>query len=256
MRNLKVEICYKGSRYHGYQYQINALSIQELLEKAASKILQENVRINGCSRTDTGVHANSYFFNVLTDSKIQCEGFVKGMNTMLPNDIAVLYCTDENEDFHARFSSVGKHYIYKIWNGKVRNPFYENAALMYPYKLADDKLREAAGIFEGTHDFTSFCAAASDVLDKTRTVYKINVNRNGNLVEIDFFGDGFLHNMVRIIVGTMLFYNEGKFTLEDLKSMLKVPDRTKAGKTASADGLYLNKVYYNKEEMQSDIAGG
>lgn len=156
MRNLKVEICYNGTRYHGYQYQINAYTVQEAVEKALAKIMQESVRISGCSRTDTGVHARSYFFSFTTESDIPCGGLVKGMNTLLPNDIAVKACTEETEEFHARFSSVGKRYIYKIHNGKVRDPFSENLALMYCYGLDDEKLRRCARYFEGTHDFSAF----------------------------------------------------------------------------------------------------
>lgn len=255
MRNFKVEICYDGSRYHGYQFQINALSIQEVLEKAVCTVLNEQVRISGCSRTDTGVHAEQYFFSVLHNSRISCNGFTKAMNTMLPKDIAVLNCEEVSEDFHARFSSKGKKYIYKIWNGSVRNPFYEKRALMYPYTLDEDKLRECADLFIGRHDFTSFCSTASAVEDKVRTVYRIDVERNGDMVEVSFIGEGFLHNMVRIMVGTMLFYNEGKFTLNDIKDMLEVPDRTKAGKTASPDGLYLYRVYYDNE-IEKDLTDG
>lgn len=253
MRNLKVEICYNGTRYHGYQYQINAYTVQEAVEKALAKIMQESVRISGCSRTDTGVHARSYFFSFTTESDIPCGGLVKGMNTLLPNDIAVKACTEEAEEFHARFSSVGKRYIYKIHNGKVRDPFSENLALMYCYGLDDEKLRRCARYFEGTHDFSSFCASASDVEDKTRTIYKTDVRRSGDEVEIEFIGDGFLHNMVRIMVGTMIFYNEDKFDDNYIKSLFEIPDRTRAGKTAAACGLYLDKVYYDETELKNDI---
>ena len=247
MRNFKVKICYDGSRYHGYQYQINALSIQEVLEKAVSTLLNNPTRIFGCSRTDTGVHANEYYFSVEHESGISTDGFTKGMNTLLPKDIAVISCEEVDSDFHARFSSNGKRYVYKIWNGKVRNPFYENRALMYPYPLDLAKLKECADKFIGTHDFTSFCATASAVEDKVRTVYCIDIAKNDDMVEITFIGDGFLHNMVRIMVGTMIFYNEGKFTLTDIDNMFVNPDRKKAGKTAFSGGLYLDKVYYDED---------
>lgn len=253
MRNFKVKICYDGSRYHGYQYQINALTIQEILEKAVCTVLNEQVKINGCSRTDTGVHAKQYFFSVLHNSSISSDGFIRGMNTMLPKDIAIIDCVEVSNEFHARFNSIGKRYVYKIWNGKTRNPFYENRALMYEYPLDIKKLGECADCFVGTHDFTSFCNTASQVEDKIRTVYRIDVNKENEMVEITFIGDGFLHNMVRIMVGTMIFYNEGKFSLEEITDMLKNPDRTKAGKTAFAGGLYLDKVYYNEEELKKDI---
>lgn len=253
MRNFLVEICYDGTRYHGYQYQINALTVQEVVENAVSTILNEQVRISGCSRTDTGVHAKQYFFSVLHNSDISPDGFVRGMNTMLPKDIAVVGCKEVAEDFHARFNSKGKKYVYKIWNGKTRNPFLENRALMYGYPLDIEKLGECANLFIGTHDFTSFCSTASFVEDKTRTVYRIDVKKNGDMVDITFIGEGFLHNMVRIMVGTMIFYNEGKYSLDDIRDMLNAPDRRKAGKTAFAGGLYLEKVYYDEEEIKKEI---
>ena len=252
MRNFKVEICYDGTNYHGYQYQINAITVQEVLEKAVCTVLNTDVRINGCSRTDTGVHARQYFFSVLHSSSISTDGFLRGLNTLLPKDIAVISCEEVDESFHARFNSTGKRYVYRIWNGKVRNPFYENRALMYQYPLSLDKLRECASLFIGTHDFTSFCSTASEVEDKVRTVKKIDITKNGDMVDITFIGDGFLHNMVRIMVGTMIFYNEGKFTKEQILDMFSCPDRKKAGKTAFGGGLYLDKVYYDDFDIKGE----
>jgi tRNA pseudouridine38-40 synthase len=246
MRNLKVRISYNGARYHGYQIQNNANSIQKTVESAIKTLIGENVSINGCSRTDTGVHAKEFVFNFKTESHIPCSGFVKGMNALLPMDIAVLFCEEVSDNFHARFDSKGKEYLYRINCSAVRNVFAENLALHYPYKLDYDKMRSAARLLCGTHDFAAFCKAeAKEHLATTvRTVYSVDIKENNEYVEIYVSGDGFLHNMVRIIVGTLIYISEGKRTEQDIIDALETGDRELAGKTVAPCGLYLNKVFY------------
>lgn len=246
MRNLKVFMAYNGSKYHGYQKQENAITVQEVVEKAMSTLLNQPVSINGCSRTDTGVHAKQYCFNVLVEHSIPCDGFVRGMNTLLPFDIAILSCEEVDESFHARFDSKGKQYLYRICNSSQRDVFTENLAFFYPYKLDVEYLNKVAQIMVGTHDFGAFCKAeAKEHLTTTiRTVTSISVVRNGEYVECYVEGTGFLHNMVRIIIGTLIFLSEGKRTEEDIIKALETGDRAKTGKTLSPAGLYLNKVFY------------
>ena len=159
MRNLKVTMAYNGTAYHGYQRQNNANSIQQTVEEVLSKLLCEDITINGCSRTDTGVHARAFVFNVKTTCPIPCEGFIKGGNALLPQDIAFLSCEDMPDSFHARFDSKGKEYIYRIYTGDVRDVFSADTALHYPYKPDIEKMRKAARLIVGEHDFASFCKA-------------------------------------------------------------------------------------------------
>ena len=247
IRNLKVCIAYNGSAYHGFQRQNNAVSIQQTIEEAISKLLGQPVTINGCSRTDTGVHAKQFFFNVKIENAIPCEGFVKGLNALLPTDIAVISCEDADEDFHARFCSKGKEYIYIVKNTPYRDVFSDKLALHYPHPLDAEKMNKASKLFIGEHDFAAFCKAeAKEHLKSTvRTVYDFKVERDRDEVIFIVSGNGFLHNMVRIMVGTLIYINENKRTEEDILRSLETGDRETAGKTIPPDGLYLNKVFYD-----------
>lgn len=244
MRNLKVMMSYRGTNYHGFQIQNNGNTVQAEVEKAASKILNENISINGCSRTDAGVHANEYCFSVMTNSSIHELGFVRGMNGTLPDDISILSCEEVPEDFHARFSCRAKEYVYKIHNSESKNPFATDLQYHYRRKFNADLVRNAAQYFVGTHDFRSFCSEASDKINTVRTIYNFDIEINGNSIEMLVKGDGFLYNMVRIMVGTLLSINEGYIKTEELETIMKAGDRRLAGKTAQPHGLYLNKVFY------------
>ena len=249
MRNLKVMIAYRGTKYHGFQRQNNALAIQEVVERHVSKVLNEPVIINGCSRTDTGVHASNYCFNVHTSSNINCRGFVRGVNGLLPDDISVLSCEDAPEDFHARFDCVGKEYIYKIHCSESKNPFA--ADLMYHYRrpFHQERVREAARYFVGEHDFSSFCSECSKDSTHIRTIYSFRIENSGDSVRILVKGNGFLYNMIRIMVGTLIDVNEGIFSPDDIPVILAAKDRLRAGRTAMAHGLYLDRVFYSEEEL-------
>ena len=227
MRNLKVKMSYNGARYHGYQIQNNAESIQQTVENAIKTLIGEAVTINGCSRTDTGVHAKAFVFNFKTENNIPCSGFIKGMNALLPTDIAILSCEEVDDSFHARFDSKGKEYLYRINGAEVRDVFAENLAMHYPYKLDYEKMRSAAKLLCGTHDFAAFCKAeAKEHLATTvRTVYSVDIIENNGYTEIYVSGDGFLHNMVRILVGTLIYISEGKRTEQDIKNALETGDR-------------------------------
>ena len=246
MRNLKVMMSYNGAAYHGFQRQSNANSIQQTVEEAIAVLTGTNTVINGCSRTDTGVHAREFCFNFKTDGRIPCDGFIKGMNTILPQDIAILSCEEVDDSFHARFDSKGKEYMYKINTALCRDVFMQNLALHYPYRLDFDKMKSAARLMCGTHDFAAFCKAEAKehLKDTVRTVYSINIEQNGDYTDITVCGNGFLHNMVRIIVGTLIYISEGKRTEQDIIRALETGDRKCAGKTVAPGGLYLNKVLY------------
>lgn len=249
MRNLKFIISYKGTAYNGYQSQPGGNTIQDTVEKVLRNLLNQSVTINGCSRTDAGVHAIEFVFNVKYDevlSSIGTDGLIRGMNGLLPSDISVVGCEYVSDAFHARFDAKGKEYLYIVDCSRVRNVFSQGLALSYPYELNIEKMTEAAEIIKGKHDFAAFCKAeAKEHLKSTvRTVYDIRIEKEGGFIRFYISGDGFLHNMVRIIVGTLIFVSEGKRSLDDVKSAVKDGKRDMAGKTLEPCGLYLNKVFY------------
>lgn len=250
MRNLKVMTAYRGTEYHGFQRQNNAVTVQATLEKHLSKVLNEPVTISGCSRTDTGVHANQFCFNVKTGSTITCRGFVRGVNGELPDDISILSCEDAPEDFHARFDCKGKEYMYKIHCSESKNPFAPDLMLHYRRKFDAEKAHEAVKHLVGTHDFASFCADCTNVASTIRTIYSFRIENSGDSVIMLVKGNGFLYNMIRIIVGTLLDINEGRLSPDDIPEILASRDRLRAGRTAMAHGLYLNRVFYTEEELR------
>ena len=244
MRRLLITITYDGSEYHGWQVQANAVTVQQVFQDAVEKVFCKRLDVKGCSRTDSEVHANMYCLTVDTDMTIENENVILALNTYLPGDIAVIGCREVSEEFHPRYSCKSKEYVYKIYNGKIRNPFLEKYALHYRYDIDEEYLDKEAQAFLGTHDFCGFCSVKSDVEDTVRTVKSISVKRNGDMVYITVEADGFLYNMVRIMVGTLLFINEGKIRQGELAGIIESKDRKKAGKTAQPHGLYLNKVNY------------
>ena len=253
MRNVLMSLCYDGTNYHGWQVQKNAVTVQEVFQGALARLLGEDVDIKGCSRTDAGVHANMYCVSAKIDSKIPCDRLKMALNRFLPRDIAVTGAVEVPLDFHARYSCSGKEYVYKIWNEPVRNPFWHGRAFHYWYHLDVEKLDSAAKNFIGTHDFTSFCT-----LDKrnpenmVRTVKAFSVERNGGLVEMRVTADGFLYNMVRIMVGTLLRVAMGRIEPQEIPDIISEKDRAKAGPTAVAHGLYLNRVFYDGINLELD----
>lgn len=244
MRNLKVIMSYRGTAYHGFQRQDNAMTVQEVVERCVSKVLNHKAQINGCSRTDTGVHANNYCFSVLTESSIPVKGFVRGVNGELPDDISILSCEEADEDFHARFSCKGKEYVYLIHNSESKNPFLTDMALHYRRPFNEQLVRDAAQRFVGTHDFAGFCSNYEEGQNTVRTIEKFDIVINGESVKMLVKGDGFLYNMIRIMVGTLLSVNEGYIKADDIEGIMAAKNRQLAGRTAQPHGLYLNRVFY------------
>lgn len=245
MRNILLTISYDGKAYHGWQIQHNALAVQQVFQEALEKIIGSNYSVKGCSRTDSGVHANMYCISVITEHQIPAERLKCALNRFLPLDIAVLSSEEVSLDFHARYSCKSKEYIYKIWNSGERNPFLNGYALHYRYKLDENQLNRAAQAYIGKHDFTSFCTLDKrEKGDLTRDVKSFSVTRDGNMVTMKVEADGFLYNMVRIMVGTLLRVAQGKIDENAIESIIEAKDRRMAGPTAPACGLYLNKVNY------------
>jgi len=249
-RNLKVIISYDGTAYHGFQIQSNAVTIQSVIESALHKLLGEKVSVIGCSRTDAGVHAREFCFNVKTSCSIPCDGFIKGLNGFLPCDIAVNSCFEVADDFHARYLAKSKEYVYLIHNAKIRDAFTANRAYFYPRELDMKVMQSAADLFIGEHDFSAYCKAESLEIVKAKKhgavceIYDMKVSKVNDCVEIKIHGNRFLHNMVRIISGTLINVSENKLSLDDVRESLDGSKRETAGVTLPPHGLYLNKVNY------------
>ncbi len=244
MQKVCLTLQYDGTRYHGWQVQPNSITVQETLQNAIQAVIGIRASVTGCSRTDAGVHANRFYCTTSCPQNISCEQYIKALNANLPKDIAVLACVCVPREFHPRYSVVGKRYQYRFWNGGVRNPFWEPYALHIRSKLDENSMTKTAHLFEGTHDFSAFCSAGSEVEDKTRTIYRAFVTREGDLLSFTVEGNGFLYNMVRIMAGTLLDVENGKISHADIQKALQTGERDLAGATAPAHGLILDDVWY------------
>ncbi len=249
MRNIKLTLMYDGSFFHGWQLQPGLVTVEGELRKALFRLLGEEAKPVSCSRTDAGVHANEFCCNFKTENTRDCEKLLRGLNAVLPSAVAVKGCEEVPFSFHSRYDCVAKEYIYKIWNGKSRNPFYENRAFHYPFLLDCELMDSQAKDFIGTHDFKAFCASGSSVKTTERTVFDCKVQREDELVTFSVKGSGFLYNMVRIMVGTLLSINENKTEPGTIGGIILSGKRERAGITAEACGLYLNRVFYSKEDQ-------
>ena len=244
-RNLLIKLSYDGAHYHGWQIQENAVTVQQVFQEALYQITGRQEDIKACSRTDTGVHAREFCVSVKTESPIAPERLQAALNHYLPQDMAVRSCETVPLDFHARYSCRGKEYVYQIWNHPVRDPFLKDRALHYWHPIDEALLNRAAAHYLGAHEFSSFCTLDKrEKGDLTRTVTTARVDRRGDLVTFTVAADGFLYNMVRIMVGTLLRVQQGKFSPEDIPGIIAAKDRKAAGPTAPACGLYLNRVFY------------
>ena len=244
MRNLLLTLAYNGAAYHGWQRQNNAVTVQQVVEESLSALLGEDITVNGCSRTDAGVHAKTYCLTFGTETAIPPMGLIRGLNDRLPGDIAVRECREMPADFHARFSCKGKEYLYIVHNSEIKDPFYKDTAMRWRYPIDAELLDREAKDFIGEHDFKAFCSADCDKENTVREIYSYDVCREGELVRFTVSGSGFLYNMVRITVGTLLYIGEGKLPRGSIPQLIKSRDRTLAGKTVEPGGLYLNRVFY------------
>lgn len=241
----KAIIAYDGAAFSGFQIQPNGRTVQEELEKALGKMHKgEQIKITGSGRTDAGVHSRGQVIHYDSWLRIPPANWVKAINTVLPKDIAVLKVEEVSSDFHARFDVTGKTYKYILYTNPVRDPMKRLYAAHCPHKLHLSKMKEAAKYLVGTHDFTSFCSAKTEVTNKVRTISAIHIEEGEEQITFTFTGNGFLYNMVRIIVGTLLDVGMGKISPESMTEIIEKRDRTIAGRTAPSEGLYLWEVYY------------
>jgi len=248
LRNIKLTIAYDGTNYHGFQEQrgTGLLTVQEVLEKCLYRLAGREIRVTGAGRTDAGVHARGQVVNFNACGwNIPTERIVLALNGMLPADIAALKAEDVEPQFHARFSALAKTYRYTIYNSRIPSPFWRLYSYFVPRPLDVEAMARAAKKLEGTHDFAAFQAAGSPVKNTVRTLYSVDVCREGEeLIHLIFRGNGFLYNMVRIMVGTLVEVGLGKREPDDIPDILASRDRTRAGPTAPPGGLCLERVEY------------
>ena len=246
MRNIALRLSYDGSRYHGWQVQKRDVSVAQTLEEALTKVCGHPVKTVGCGRTDAGVHALRYCANFRTDCRIPIDRFPLAVNTRLPGDIAVSAAMEAPEDFNAIGSCIKKEYVYKIWNSAVRDPFLEHRACFYPQHLDMEQMAAAARAFEGTHDFRAVRSVGTETKTTVRTVYWCRAKKQGDLITVSICANGFLYNMCRAMVGTMVYASYGKLQPEEIPALLERGDRRLTGPTMPPQGLYLNRVWYDE----------
>lgn len=243
---VKCTVSYDGSQFYGYQVQPNKRTVQSEIEEALTKLHKgEEVKIFASGRTDAGVHAVGQVFHFDTKLRIPEVRWPLALNSLLPEDIVITSASYVEPEFHARFDVVKKEYRYILNQEEIKDVFKRKYCFHYPYKLDLQSIEKACDLLSGTHDFTSFCAAKTEVEDKVRTLYSIDVIKEDNEIIFCFIGSGFLYNMVRILVGTLLEIGQGIKSFEDIPAILKGRDRRLSGKTVPGHGLYLWKVYYD-----------
>ena len=243
MKRVLLKIAYDGTNYHGWQLQNNAVTVAETLESALEKLLGAKTSVTGCSRTDSGVHANEFFCHLDCDDNIPAKAFLLGLNALLPNDIAVKDATVVSDDFHARFNAKSKTYIYKMYVG-LTDPFSSRYALRLDNEPDLELMNDFCKRLIGTHDFVAFSSSGRTVKTTIRTITECYVTKNENVYLLTVSGNGFLYNMVRIIVGTALAVGYKNLLPSCADEALKTGDRTVLGNTAAPQGLFLHKVEY------------
>jgi len=248
VNNIKLTIEYDGSNYCGWQRQTNGISVQEVIEDSIFKLINEKVIINGSGRTDAKVHAYGQVANFKTNSTIPPEIFYKALNKILPSDIKCVNSQLVDDDFHARYNATGKRYRYLILNREIR-PTIQKGYVEHIIKPLDINLmKKALKYFEGEHDFIGFMSSKSKIKNTIRTIYSTNIETIDDLIVIDISGNGFLYNMVRIIVGVLVDVGRGRIKVEEIEDIIESKDRNRVGKTLCGCGLYLMEVFYQNKE--------
>ncbi|MBU3160216.1 tRNA pseudouridine(38-40) synthase TruA [Clostridium frigoris] len=244
MRNIKIIIEYDGTNYSGWQRQNNVMTIQEKIESAIEELTREKTQITGSSRTDAGVHAKGYTGNFYTNSKIMIEKFTGAINSKLPRDIVILNSFEVPYEFHSRYNSIGKMYSYTIINRREAIAVGRNYIYQHRRILDVEAMQLGAEYFIGTHDFSAFKNLGSSAKTSVRTISRLDIVKNEEFIKIYVAADGFLYNMVRIIVGALIRVGEEKIKPSEIKDIIESKQRSKAGKSVPANGLCLEEVFY------------
>lgn len=237
-------ISYDGTAYHGWQVQPNGITIQEALQDSLEKLLGTRPAVTGCSRTDAGVHAEEFCCHFDCPEEFPEAAFLKGLDSLLPTDISVKRCKTVENGFHARYNAKGKTYKYYIFNSSISDPFLARYSWKIERCLDEAAMNDFCGRLVGRHDFFAFSSSGRTVEDTVRTVSECRTERSGKMITLTVTADGFLYNMVRIIVGTAVGVSDGKIAADSVNEIIMSKDRSRAGITAPPQGLFLKKVIY------------
>ena len=244
----KIVVEYNGKDFFGWQRQAGLPSVQEALENALEKATGKTVVMTASGRTDAGVHALGQVVSFDLETSIPTEKIPYAVNVFLPSGVRILACEEADSDFNARFDAKRKTYLYKMYVSPHLSPLRANSAVWLTKMPDVELMKKAAKYIVGTHDFKAMCSTDCTKENTVRTIFSFHVRREGELVIFTVSGDGFLYNMVRIMVGTLIFINEGKIGETQIPDILASKDRTRGGKTVPPQGLYLNEVYYDKDK--------
>ena len=245
VRNIRIKLAYDGADFHGWQVQPNQRTIQGALQEALAKIEGDTVEVHGAGRTDAGVHALGQVASFHLKNRIPADNLRRAVNRLLPDAIRVLEADEADADFHPRRRAISKTYEYRIWRGEVCLPFSSRYVYHYPYPLNEEAMAKAANAFAGTRDFRSLAAAGGEEKESTvRTIFSSQLEKDGDLLTYRVRGDGFLYRMVRNIVGTLLEVGRGNLAAGDIGRILAAKQRSQAGPTVPARGLFLVEVEF------------
>lgn len=255
MKRIKLTVAYDGTDYCGWQIQKNGVTVEEVLNRALSRLIGDRVTVIGASRTDAGVHAQGNVAVFDTDTRIPAERIAYAVNALLPDDVVVVSSGEVPAGWHPRKCVSVKTYEYRILNREFPDPVRRRDTYFVPFQLDLDRMRQAAEYLKGEHDFKSFCSAQTTVEDTVRTIYALDIRKEEDFITILVRGNGFLYNMVRIIAGTLAGVGRGYFEPRDVARMLEEKDRTKAGVTAPPQGLTLVGIEYKDPERSGGGSG-
>lgn len=244
MQRYLLKIAFDGTKYHGWQVQPNGITIQEQLQSSMKSLYGYAPAVTGCSRTDAGVHANEFCCHFDLENQIPPIGIINGLNSVLPEDIRALHCEIVDKEFHCRYNAKGKNYIYRIDRRTIVDPFNLRYSYNYSGSLSVDDMKYFCSTIIGEHDFSGFSSSGKSVTDTVRTVSECEIINDGDFLVLSISANGFLYNMVRIIVGTAISVGTGKLDKDIASKIFLTGDRTLGGATAPAKGLFLNHVYY------------
>lgn len=255
MKRIKLTVAYDGTDYCGWQIQKNGITVEEVVNRALSRLTGEEITVVGASRTDAGVHARGNVAVFDTDTRIPAERIAYAVNALLPEDVVVVRSEEVPAGWHPRKCVSVKTYEYRILNKEFPDPVRRRDTYFVSFSLDIERMRRAAEYLKGEHDFKSFCSAQTAVETTVRTIYDLDIKKEGEIITIRVRGNGFLYNMVRIIAGTLAGVGRGYFEPEDMERVLEAKDRTKAGVTAPPQGLILVGIEYEKPDNSGSGSG-
>nr|WP_294495366.1 tRNA pseudouridine(38-40) synthase TruA [uncultured Mediterraneibacter sp.] len=246
MKRIRLTVAYDGTAYCGWQIQPNGITIEEVINRALSRLTGEDIAVIGASRTDAGVHARGNVAVFDTMSAIPPERFAYAVNTVLPEDIAVVKSGEVPGNWHPRYAESVKSYEYRILNQEMPDPLRRKDTWHVSFPLDIDKMRQAAAYLTGEHDFRSFCSIHTGVKSTVRTIFSLDLDREDAVIVIRIKGNGFLYNMVRIIAGTLVDVGRGFYSPGEVRDILEAKERKRAGATAPPQGLILSSIEYGR----------